>query len=69
MCSGPRGNGAVSIADLAFRWGAISVLGTLVPIDAIHNQFVVMRVLLYAIESIHRREAHLTFADVACAPL
>ena len=33
------------------------------------NQFVVIRIFLYVIESIHRREPHLTFADAVAHAL
>lgn len=59
----PRGRGVISIADLALRWGAMTILGTLVPINVDHNAFVIMRIFLYIVESLHRREPHLTFAD------
>ncbi|WP_437724334.1 hypothetical protein [Sorangium sp. So ce861] len=65
----PRGSGVVSIADLALRWGAMAILGTLFPVSAQHNAFVVTRIFLYITESILRREPHLTLADAVTRAL
>lgn len=65
----PRGNGVISVADLALRHGALAVLGTLVPIRVTHNLFVMSRIFLYIIESIHRREPHLNLADAVAFTL
>jgi hypothetical protein len=65
----PRGSGVVSIADLALRWGAMAILGTLFPINAQHNAFVVRRIFLYMTESILRREPLLTLADAVTRAL
>ena len=39
----PQGMGPVSIASLMFRQGAIVVVGTLVPIDVVHNSILMGR--------------------------
>jgi hypothetical protein len=46
----PRGTGQVTIADLLLREGAMTVLGTLVPVDVRRNALLTQR-LLYAIGS------------------
>ena len=47
----PRGNGAVNVADLFIRAGAIAVLGTLIPVNADRNAILMKRLFTYIIEA------------------
>lgn len=60
----PRGTGAVTITDLLLREGALAVLGTLVPVDVLHNAMLVQRVFLYMTEVLAGREDHGSFREV-----
>lgn len=59
-----RGAGRISIADLALRWGAQAIVGTLFPINVRHHAFVVSRIFVYMVESLSGREPERTLADV-----
>ena len=43
----PRGTGQVTIADLLLRENALAVLGTLVPVDVLHNAMLLTRLFVY----------------------
>ena len=60
-----RAQGAVSIADLALRRGAVAVLGTLFPVDVRHNTTLVTRIFVYIAEAMKRNERLETFAHAA----
>lgn len=61
----PRGTGAVSVSDLALRRGAVTVLGTLLPVHVAHNAHLMLRLFVYLSESTRRKEPFKTFAE-AC---
>jgi hypothetical protein len=61
----PRGAGAVSVADLAFRFGAIAVLGTLFPVRADHNAMLMTRLFTYICESLQRRGELCDLSEIA----
>ena len=60
----PRASGAVSIADLALRRGAVTVIGTLAPIHVAHHELVATRIFTYMIDSLLGREPETTLAEV-----
>ncbi|MEJ1193177.1 CHAT domain-containing protein [Pseudarthrobacter sp. CCNWLW207] len=60
----PRGTGAVTIADLLLREGAIAVLGTLVPVNVLHNAVLMQRLFVYMTEVLAGREDHRSVRDV-----
>ncbi|QUL55201.1 hypothetical protein KDC22_00985 [Paenibacillus tritici] len=47
----PRGAGAVSVADLFLRSGAVAVLGTFIPVDVRRNSLLMVRLFLYIAET------------------
>lgn len=47
----PRGAGAVSVADLFIRNGAIAVLGTFIPVDVRKNSLLMVRLFVYIMEA------------------
>ncbi|WP_282019600.1 hypothetical protein [Planomicrobium okeanokoites] len=47
----PRGAGAVSVADLFLRSGAMVVLGTFIPVDVRRNGLLMIRLFLYIAET------------------
>lgn len=49
----PRGMGAVSIADMFIRNGAITVLGTFIPVSANKNLILMTRLFIYILEAQH----------------
>jgi hypothetical protein len=59
----PRGTGAVNIAELLAREGALTVLATQTPVDVRRNAHIMMRFLLYLAESLAGREPHVTLAE------
>ncbi|MDQ0679697.1 hypothetical protein QFZ30_003079 [Arthrobacter pascens] len=60
----PRGTGAVTVADLLLREGAIAVLGTLVPVNVLHNAVLMQRLLVYMTEVLAGREDHRSVREV-----
>lgn len=50
----PKGVGAINISDLFFRNGAVSVIGTLIPINVMQNASFMQRLLFYMIEALER---------------
>lgn len=52
--SSPRGMGAVNIADMFIRNGAISVLGTFIPVNAHRNLILMTRLFTYIVEAQHK---------------
>ena len=46
----PRGKGAVAVGDLALRAGAVTVLGTFIPIDVIRNAILIVRLFTEILE-------------------
>ncbi|RKH95698.1 CHAT domain-containing protein [Corallococcus sp. AB038B] len=60
----PRARGAVTVADLLLANGAVSVLGTLVPIDVRRDTTLMMRLFTYVMETIQGREANRSFDQV-----
>ena len=60
----PRGVGAVSVADLALRRGAMAVVGTLFPVDLVHNALTMTRMFVSLAAAQRGAEPLFTFADV-----
>jgi hypothetical protein len=60
----PRSSGAVSVADLALRKGALTVIGTLAPISIFHHATLVARTMLYLLRSLRGDEPEKTLATV-----
>lgn len=60
----PRGTGAVSVADMLLREGAISVLGTQVPVDVRRNATLMMRFFLYMAEVLAGRRDHSSLLEI-----
>ncbi|CAM3313346.1 CHAT domain protein [Arthrobacter ulcerisalmonis] len=60
----PRGTGAVTITDLLLREGAIAVLGTLVPVNVVHNAVLMQRFFVYMIEVLAGRADHKSVREV-----
>ena len=60
----PRGAGAVTVADLLLREGAVAVLGTQVPVDVAHNAILMGRLFVYVTEVMAQREEHATLLEV-----
>lgn len=60
----PRGAGAVSVADIAFRSGAVAVLGTLFPIRADHNALFMTRLFTNICASMQRDSKLNNLAEV-----
>ena len=60
----PRSTGAVNIAELLLRQGAMTVLGTQVPVNVYHNALLMVRFIVYIIESYRQNEPHRTLAEV-----
>lgn len=46
----PRGRGAVTVGDLALRAGAITVLGTFIPVDVTRNAILIVRLFTEILE-------------------
>jgi hypothetical protein len=59
----PRGIGSVNIADMLLRQGAFAVLGTQIPVSVNHNAILMVRSLIYILESLARNEPHMTLLD------
>jgi hypothetical protein len=47
----PRGRGAVSVADMFIRNGAMAVLGTFIPVDVKRNTKLMLRFFIYILET------------------
>ena len=60
----PRGTGSVTVADLLLREGAIAVLGTLVPVDVVHNATLMNRLFLYMTLVLAGEADHGSFREV-----
>ncbi len=60
----PRGSGAVGVASLLFRHGAIAVVGTLIPIDVRHNSLLMVRFLANVAATLSGETQLRTFEDV-----
>lgn len=64
--SSPRGMGAVNIADMFIRNGAISVLGTFIPVNAHRNLILMTRLFTYIVEAQHKSRQYKTLSDAWC---
>jgi hypothetical protein len=60
----PRGAGTVSVTDLLLREGAVTVLGTQVPINVVHNAMLMARFFIYIVEVLAGREEHSTLLEI-----
>lgn len=59
----PRGIGAVNIADMFIRNGAIAVLGTFIPVNAERNAILMTRLFTYILEAQHGSKQYKTLDD------
>ncbi len=59
----PRGSGAVSVADMFMRLGAVTVLGTFIPILANRNAILMTRLFTYILEGQKGSKQYETLAD------
>lgn len=59
----PRGMGAVNIADMFIRNGAITVLGTFIPVNAKKNLILMTRLFTYILEAQHGSTQYKTLDD------
>lgn len=59
----PRGSGAVNVADLFIRAGAITVLGTFIPVNAKRNMILMTRLFTYILEGQKESSQYRTLAD------
>lgn len=59
----PRGIGAVTIADLFLRNGALAVLGSFIPVDAHRNLILMTRLFTYIAEAQKKYDKYRTLAD------
>lgn len=59
----PRGSGAVNVADLFIRAGAIAVLGTFIPVNAKRNTILMTRLFTYILEAQKGSNQYKTLAD------
>ena len=59
----PRGSGAVNVADLFIRAGAIAVLGTFIPVNAKRNTILMTRLFTYILEAQKGSDQYKTLAD------
>lgn len=59
----PRGSGAVNVADLFIRAGAITVLGTFIPVNAKRNMILMTRLFTYILEGQKESSQYKTLAD------
>lgn len=59
----PRGSGAVSVADMFIRSGAITVLGTFIPVNAKRNTILMTRLFTYILEGQTGSKQYKTLAD------
>lgn len=48
----PRGSGVVSVADMFMRLGAMTVLGTFIPVNVNRNTLLMIRLFVYILETI-----------------
>ncbi|MCQ5141454.1 CHAT domain-containing protein [Enterocloster bolteae] len=62
----PRGMGAVNIADMFIRNGAITVLGTFIPVDAHRNLILMTRLFTYIVEAQHGNRQYKTLNEAWC---
>jgi hypothetical protein len=60
----PRGTGAVNVAELLLREGALAVLGTQVPVNAAHNGVLIGRFFVYITETLAGWAEHRTIGDI-----
>lgn len=60
----PRSTGAVSVADLFLRNGAMAVLGTLIPVHVYKNGLLMMRLLIYIVETMKGNYSFKTLLEV-----
>lgn len=59
----PRGSGAVNVADLFIRAGAIAVLGTFIPVNAKRNTILMTRLFVYILEGLRGSNQYKTLVD------
>lgn len=59
----PRGSGAVNVADLFLRAGAVTVLGTFIPVNAKRNTILMLRLFIYILEGQKGSAQYETLAD------
>ena len=59
----PRGSGAVNVADMFMRSGAITVLGTFIPVNAKRNTILMTRLFTYILEGQTGSKQYKTLAD------
>lgn len=59
----PRGSGAVNVADMFIRAGAITVLGTFIPVNAKRNTILMTRLFTYILEGQTGSKQYKTLAD------
>jgi len=58
-----RGVGAINVADLLLREGAVAILGAQVPVDVRRNSMLMVRLFVYMAEVLAGREQHQTLLD------
>lgn len=61
--SSPRGLGAITIADMFLRNGALAVLGTFIPVNAHRNLILMTRLFTYIAEAQKKYDQYQTLAD------
>lgn len=59
----PRGYGAVCVADMFQRLGALAVLGTFIPVNAKRNTILMVRLFTYIFEAQNGYKEYKTLAD------
>lgn len=59
----PRGFGCVTIADMFLRCGALTVLGTFIPVNAQHNMLLMARLFTYIMEAQRKSAQYKTLSD------
>ena len=59
----PRGFGCVTIADMFLRCGALTVLGTFIPVNAQNNLILMLRLFTYIVEAQHKNKQYKTLSD------
>lgn len=59
----PRGVGCITIADMFLRNGALTVLGTFIPVNAMDNLILMTRLFAYIAEAQKKNSQYKTLAD------
>lgn len=59
----PRGLGCITISDMFLRSGALTVLGTFIPVNAQHNMLLMARLFTYIMEAQRKSPQYKTLSD------